>query len=119
MRRSPRLLPDRLFVRALAMRLPVLWVLVRLAFLIVELLALSSMGGAGAVPPTPFIAPVSAVGIALLVATLVVIDVRRRGEHVLLANLGTGTRMLFALGSFGALLLESAVAAVGRVAQSA
>ena len=114
MRRSPRLLPDPLFLRALALRLPVLWVLARVA----ELMVQATGHERGMPPPTFFITPLSAAGVTLLVSMLVVIDLRRRGEHVLLANLGTGMRMVFALGVLGALLLEVAVAVVGRLARA-
>jgi hypothetical protein len=114
-RRSPRLLPDPLFLHALALRLPFLWLPVRLA----ELAMQAVLHDRGMTPPTFFITPLSAAGVTLLVATLTVIDVRRRGEHVLLANLGTGARVVFALAVLGVLLVECAVAAIGRAGQTA
>ena len=105
----PRLLPDRLFARALLARLVFLWIPVRAGQFVVEV----SVHERGDPPPSLFVTPLSAAGIAVLVALLQLLDVRRRGEHVLLANLGTGTRELLLLSAVATALLELAVALFG------
>jgi len=79
----------------------------------------SAMHDASMPRPSVFIAPLLAAGVGALVAILLLIDVRRRGEHVLLANLGTGTRDLFVLGVASAALLELVMGVVGMVTGAA
>ena len=103
------LLPDRLFTRTLLARSVGIWIPVR----IIELGAQATTRDPGMPPPTPFVPLLVALGIGALVGILLILDVRRRGEHVLLANLGTGTRDLLVLGVLFALSLELVVGVVG------
>jgi hypothetical protein len=103
-----RVIPDRLFARALLLRAVAIWVPIRVLELVVQ-----SFSHEPGTPPTPFVPLLVAIGIGVIVSLLLLVDVRRRGELVLLANLGTDTRSLLALGVGGALLLEAVIAGLG------
>lgn len=98
-------LPVRPFTGALLVRAAALWMLVRVVF---------ALGAAGLnqslshpeLSDATDLALVTVVGIIVLTATLGLIDVRRRREHVLLANLGVGQAALGTLMLVPPVLLE-------------
>ena len=98
-------LPERTFGWTVARRGAALWAGVRVLL----------MAGTGAVlapegVPTfaelVWLGPRAALLAALLPAVLTVLETRRRNEHLLLANLGTGPGGVFALALAPALLAE-------------
>jgi hypothetical protein len=105
-----RVIPDRLFARALLLRALGLWLGVRMAKVVLEA---TIAGSPLSTPPSPFVPPLVAVGVMAIVGWLMIIDLRRRGERVLLANFGVPTWAPFALGVAVAALLELAMAGAG------
>lgn len=99
-------LPDRVFTRPLLGRGAYIWATLRLGIALVSWL----MSGL----TEPFSLAVTgraAAWIAAVAAILGVLELRRRNEHLLLANLGFGARTLTALAAAPAVLGEIALAA--------
>ena len=103
--------PDPIFARALVLRALGMWPGVRVAYFLVEL---GLMGTPLSTPPSPFVPPLVAAGVVAIVGCLAVIDLRRRGERVLLANLGVASWIPFAIAAAVAVLLELVMSGVGR-----
>lgn len=81
-------LPVRPFAGALILRAATLWVLLRLSFALLDYRLAYRL---------TWPSLVTVFGIIVLTAVLGLIDVRRRREHILLANLGVGQAALTAL----------------------
>ena len=103
--------PDPLFARALALRAVGIWAGVRAAYFIAESIVAASAASAPA--PSPFVEPLVAAGIVLLAGALALVDLRRRGEAVLLANFGVSSWVPFAIGAGVAALLELVMGGLG------
>ncbi|HEX5819031.1 MAG TPA: hypothetical protein VFY20_09135 [Gemmatimonadales bacterium] len=100
-------LPDRVFLRPLMLRAAVVWLSTRLGLAIIIWLR-EGMG-----EPFSLRLTLPAAGwVVLAVAGLNLLEARRRGEDVLLANLGTPARTLFLLSGVPPALAELLVASV-------
>jgi hypothetical protein len=109
--RVQKALPVRPFTGTLLLRTAVLWVLVRVAFAILALLLHLLYGYPplrDAIDPSV----VTVFGITILTVALGRIDMRRRREHVLLANLGVGQAAVAILMPIPPLLFETLMALV-------
>jgi hypothetical protein len=100
-------LPEPLLARALMRRGLVMWIVVRVAFFIVGSIAAMLLG-----PPTVRLASGTVVVLVALCALLGVLDVLRRRERTLLANLGVSLPQLVLLLVIPAALGELAIALV-------
>lgn len=100
-------LPDPVVTRRLLVRAAVLWFGTRVLFGFAGLLAAGVLG-----PPSIVVAPHTAIAIACVVGALGVLDVRRRHEHLLLANLGVSQWPVWTLSMVPALIAEGLVALV-------
>jgi len=88
-------------VRALALRAAILWVLVRLL-----------MGAAGSVSEEGGASLDSPIGIILLCCALCLVDIRRRHERALWANLGISLAVIGSLFAFVAATGEGVLAMI-------
>lgn len=79
-------LPERTFARTVLLRGLAFWPGVRLLLAAPAMLAAVLAGR----PPTAMLAPEPAPLVVVVAAALTFWETRRRGEHLLLANLGTG-----------------------------
>lgn len=100
-------LPEPLLVRALIRRGFAMWIVVRIASFMVGLSASGVLG-----PPPVRLALPAAIGVLALCAVLGVLDVLRRRERMLLANLGVSLPQLVLLLVAPAVLGELAIALV-------
>ena len=98
-------LPDRIFAQPLLVRGALLWAGVRSAMALIAWL-MAGMEGA----PTLEVTVKAAAWIVLVVGGLGILELRRRNEHLLLANLGIYQRTLGLLAAAPALLGEIAIA---------
>jgi len=91
-----------------AVRIAVLWVVVRVALAALLLASGGLVPGlqAAARPPVIRIAPPAALAVAVLVTVLVLLDVRAMRERVFLANLGVGLGTVAMAAFGGAVLFE-------------
>ena len=96
------MIPDLLYTRAIVVRAAALWLGVRLSI------------GALGLPKATFLLPIGPVESALVVGTIVALsalELRRRGEFLLLANLGSAPQTLLLLAGATVLPLEIAFSA--------
>jgi hypothetical protein len=100
-------LPEPLLARALIRRGLMMWVVVRIAFFMAGVAAARLLG-----PPTVHLAFRTVAGLLALCALLGVLDVLRRRERMLLANLGVSLPQLVMLLLIPAALGELAIALV-------
>ena len=94
---------------ALLARALVLWALVRTLVTLVYLLMPSYANEGSSVPPRP-----SPIAVVILCTLIGIIDLRRRREVSLWANLGLSTAQLALLFAVAATIGESVTALVGR-----
>lgn len=105
---KPVKLPDRRFVRLFLWRAVIIWLGVRLGFVV----AAAMIADAGGDDFSPALLPPAGLALVLLVGAVGLFDARRRHEHLLLANLGVSQRPIFALSAATALAAELAVTTV-------
>jgi hypothetical protein len=99
-------LPDRIFTLALLRRALYLWVGVRL----LTGLAGSGISRSGLLP----LPPRATVLLVLIVGLLGILEMRRRNEHLLLANFGVSQALLAVLCLLPPLIAETLVALITR-----
>lgn len=99
--------PDRLFTVPILSRGALMWACTRSALMLVGWL----MAG-GDEPPTIEVTRNAAAWLIGLTGVLGVIEIRRRNEHLLLANLGSGQPVLAAIAAAPALVAEIVIALV-------
>lgn len=100
-------LPEPLLARALVRRGVAMWIVVRIAFFMAGASAARLLG-----PPTVHLAFGTVVGLLALCALLGVLDVFRRRERMLFANLGVSLPQFVLLLLIPAALGELAIALV-------
>ncbi|MBI2407143.1 MAG: hypothetical protein HYV19_02415 [Gemmatimonadetes bacterium] len=97
--------------RALFRRQCGVWVLARLVFLVVLSLAADGPPGVAAASDARHAQP----AVVLLCIAVGLVEISRRGEHLLLGNLGVRRRHLVAVLATPPVIAEALVAVVGRI----
>jgi hypothetical protein len=98
-------LPNPEFSRTFLVCGAAAWVLVRVAFVLASALLVDVLG------PAPLILePPASLAVVAICSGLVVLDVRRKHERILLANLGVALGAVALIGAIPAILVEMAIA---------